>query len=154
MNPQQKKILPIIVLQIIPLLLFPFNLLASGWWAILFMIVIFVLLGIALIRGRLWALTMSIFLQGINAVIRLMMFLPNAQNIATGSLNWSFVITGSLSIILSVWFLLRLDKPDIRSMISQKRRLIAHCGRSTPAVFCYQQYFNGHPGKPGQPEGH
>ena len=118
MSPQQKKILPIIVLQIIPLLLFPFSLLASGWWAILFMIVIFVLLGIALLRGKLWALTMSIFLQGINAVIRIMMFLPNAQNIADGSLNWPFVISSTLSIILSIWFLLRLDKPDIRSTIA------------------------------------
>ncbi len=118
MSPQQKKILPIIVLQIIPLLLFPVDYFASGWWAILFMIVIFVLLGIALIRGRLWALTMSIFLQGINAVIRMMMLLPNAQNIATGALNWPFVITSTLSIILSIWFLLRLDKPDIRSTIS------------------------------------
>ena len=118
MSPQQKKILPIIVLQIIPLLLFPLNFLVSGWWAVLFMIVIFVLLGIALIRGKLWALTMSIFLQGINAVIRIMMFLPNAQNIATGSLNLPFIITSTLSIILSVWFLLRLDKSDIRSTIS------------------------------------
>jgi hypothetical protein len=118
MSPQQKKILPIIVLQIIPLLLFPFNFLVSGWWAILFMIVIFVLLGIALLRGKLWALTMSIFLQGINAVIRIMMFFPNAQNIADGSLNWPFVITSTLSIILSIWFLLRLDKPDIRSTIA------------------------------------
>jgi hypothetical protein len=118
MNPQQKKIMPIIVLQIIPLLLFPLNFLVSGWWAILFMIVIFVLLGIALIRGKLWALTLSIFLQGINAVIRIMMFLPNAQNIATGTLNWQFIITSILSIILSIWFLLRLDKPDIRSTIS------------------------------------
>jgi len=118
MSPQQKKILPIIVLQIIPLLLFPFNYLTSGWWAILFVIVIFVLLGIALLRGKLWALTMSIFLQGINAVIRIMMFLPNAQNIADGSLNLPFVITSTLSIILSIWFLLRLDKSDIRSTIA------------------------------------
>jgi hypothetical protein len=118
MNPQRKKILPIIVLQIIPLLLLPFNLFVSGWWAILFMIVIFVLLGIAFLRGKLWALTLSIFLQGINVVIRLMMFFPNAQNTATGFLNWPFIITSILSIVLSIWFLLRLDKPDIRSTIS------------------------------------
>ena len=118
MNPQQKKILPIIVLQIVPLLLFPLSLLSSGWLVILFLVASFVLLGFALIRGKLWALTMSIFLQGINVVIRMMMFLPNSQNITDGSLNWPFVITSTLSIIISLWFLLRLDKPDIRSIVS------------------------------------
>jgi hypothetical protein len=118
MNPRQKKILPIIVLQILPLIMFPPSLLASGWLGILILAIVFVLLGIALIRGKLWALSMSLFLQGINIVVRMMMFLPNSQMVATGAVNWEFVITSTLAIGLSLFFLLRLDQPDIRSVIS------------------------------------
>lgn len=118
MNPQQKKILPIIVLQFLPLMMFPPSLLASGWLAILIIAIIFALLGIALMRGRLWALSLSLFLQGINIVVRLMMVFPNSQIAATGAVNWEFIITSILAILLSLFFLLRLDQPDIRSGIS------------------------------------
>jgi hypothetical protein len=118
MNPEQKKILPIIVLQILPLILFPPSLLASGWLAMVLLAVIFVLLGIALIRGKNWALSMSLFMQGINIVVRMMMVFPNSQIAATGAVSWEFVITSILAIGLSLFFLLRLDQPDIRSVIS------------------------------------
>jgi hypothetical protein len=75
-------------------------------------------LGIALIKGKLWALSMSLFMQGINIVVRLMMVFPNSQIAATGAVNWEMVITSVIAIVLSFYFLLRLDRPDIRSIIS------------------------------------
>jgi hypothetical protein len=110
-----KKILLIIVLQIIPLLLFPPAMLASGWAAILVMVVIYIGLGYFLVKGRIWALSMSIFLQGLNIVVRIMMLFPNSIRI--GVMDWPYIITSLAAIILSGWFLLRLDRPDIRSLI-------------------------------------
>jgi len=110
-----KNVLLIIVLQIIPLLLFPPAMLISGWLAIIVLIVVYALLGFFLVKGRVWALSMSIFLQGLNVTIRLMMLFPNSIKI--GVYDWSYFIVSLAAIALSFWFLLRLDRPDVRALV-------------------------------------
>ena len=113
---QRNRLLPILIFQIIPLLLFPPSMFKGALPLIGFVALVFVGLGIALWRGRAWALTLSIFLQGFNIIIRIMMLFPHAFD-KSGVMDGTYVIFAVLSISLSLWFLLRLDRPDIRSII-------------------------------------
>lgn len=114
--PQRKILLPILLLQFIPLLIFPPATLQGAFVAIALVLLVFAGLGLGVWRGRSWALTLSIFLQGVNIIVRLMMLFPNAKTEA-GVVNLPFILTSLLAIIVSGWFLLRLDRPDIRALI-------------------------------------
>lgn len=107
-----QKILIFFVLPFIAPLIYPPELIASAWIAFVLAAVLFGLLGILLLRGNSTALTLSIFLQGINAIIRLMMFLPSAGTSAQVNLPW--IIASVLSIALSTYLVLRLDRTDVR----------------------------------------
>ena len=114
MPPALRRVAPFLLLQFIPLLIFPPELLQSAWTLVMIVTVALVALSFMALRGRAWALTMSIFLQGLNVIIRVMMLLPRAISPATG-LDTVFVTTSLLSIGLS-WFLLyRFDRPEIRA---------------------------------------
>ena len=115
-----QKLFLIYLFQIIPLLIFPLETLKSGLVLIGFMVIIFALLGYGLWRGRNWALSLSLTLQGFNVIVRLMMLFPNAlMRLASGDFifDLSYIALGVVSIILSLFFLLRLDRPDVRSTI-------------------------------------
>lgn len=107
-----QKIFVFFVLPFIAPLLYPPQMLASAWLAFVFAAVLFGLLGFLLLRGNSTALTLSIFLQGINSIIRLMMFLPSAGN--AGQVNLPWIIASVLSIALSTYLVLRLDRTDVR----------------------------------------
>lgn len=113
---EYSRFLPVLIFQAVPLILFPPNLLQQGLIAVGVVVLIFVGLGYAILRRRLWALTLSIMLQGLNIVVRMMMFFPNS--VSTGG-NWdlSYVLTNVLAIVLSSWFLLRLDRADFQAMV-------------------------------------
>lgn len=107
-----QKILIFFVLPFIAPLLYPYDLIASAWIAFVGAAVLFGALGILLMRGNSTALTLSIFLQGINCITRIMMFLPNASTLGQVSLPW--IIASILSIALSAYLVLRMDRTDIR----------------------------------------
>ncbi|MEA3395943.1 MAG: hypothetical protein U9R05_00590, partial [Chloroflexota bacterium] len=59
-----------------------------------------------------WALTLCIFVQGFNVVVRFLILFPQAS---TGeSMNWLFVITSLASILLSTTILHVIDQPQIQ----------------------------------------
>ena len=101
------------VLPILAPLFFPPTLLQSGIYLILFEVILFVVLGVFLWRGYQTALKLSIFLQGLNAIIRIMMFFQNATY-NDGTANVMYILTSFISIGLSTWIMLRLDRTDIR----------------------------------------
>lgn len=109
--------LAIVFLQFIPVLLYPPRTLLNGISVVVVALLFFALLGYGLWRRRLWALTMSIFVQGLNIIIRFMMFYPAAKT-PQGSWNVELILFTAIAVLLSGWILLRLDKPDIRSMIT------------------------------------
>jgi hypothetical protein len=116
---QKSKLLPIYILQILPLLLFPPATLRSGLIVVVFLALIIVLLDYGLLKGRAWALSLSMFLQGFNVIIRIMMLFPHAirpENLG-GGLDLSYISINILAIVVSLWFLLRLDRPDVRSTL-------------------------------------
>jgi len=109
--------LAIILLQFIPVLLYPPRTLLNGVGVIVVALLFFGLLGYGLWRRRLWALTMSIFVQGLNIIVRFMMFYPAAKT-PQGTWNVELIVFTAVAVLLSGWILLRLDKPDIRSLIT------------------------------------
>lgn len=115
--PQKKFLIPIILLQIIPIIIFPLETITAGLSLFGIVFLIYALLGFGLWRGRNWALTMSIFLQGFNIIIRMMMLFPHAVDGKNGGWDISYILMAIISMAISGWFLVRLDKPDIRSII-------------------------------------
>jgi hypothetical protein len=116
----QRQLLLIYLFQIVPLLIFPLDTLKSGIVVVGILAVTFALLGYGLWRGRNWALSLSITLQGFNIVIRLLMLFPNAlMRLPEGGFVFDlpYLALSALSICLSLFFLLRLDRPDIRATI-------------------------------------
>ena len=112
-----KRNVPLLLLQPLPLLLFPPALLADA--LPLIAIVVAVMWGLSWMvwRKRAWALTLSIFIQGLNVIIRVMMLLSNAVS-ASGDVNLGFIVTSVLAIVLSWLFLLRLDNQDLRAAMA------------------------------------
>ena len=112
-----QRILIFFVLPAIAPLLFPPEVIGGAWIAILLDVILFAALGFALTRGKLTALTLLIFIQGLNVIVRLMMFFPNS---ATPDGTWLYanIITSILSIAISMYLVLRLDRVDIRSQMA------------------------------------
>jgi hypothetical protein len=112
-----KRNVPLLLLQPLPLLLFPLALLAGA--LPLIAIVVAVMWGLSWLvwRKKPWALTLSIFIQGLNVIIRLMMLLSNAVN-ASGNYDLGFIVTSILAILLSWLFLYRLDNQDLRAAMA------------------------------------
>jgi hypothetical protein len=114
------QLLLIYLFQILPLLIFPPELLQSGIVIVGILVIIYALLGYGLWRGRSWALSLSITLQGFNIVVRLLMLFPNAlMRLPEGGFVFDlpYLALSAISIGLSLFFLLRLDRPDIRATI-------------------------------------
>ena len=88
----------------------------SGIYLLLFIVAVFAVLGFMLYRGSSRALTLSIFIQGMNVIIRIMMFF-NLTVPEPNQVNWTQMIFSILGIALSSYLLLRLDKPDIRARL-------------------------------------
>ena len=108
-----KRFLLFILLPVIALLSYPPSLIGGGILLIAIMAALFVLLGWALWTGRNAALTFSIFLHGINVVVRTMMFFSQAIP-KDAPANIPFIITSIIGIALSMYLLLRLDMSDVR----------------------------------------
>ena len=112
----KRFLLPIIFLQFIPIVLFPLETLQGGIAVIGVVILLFAVLGYGLWRGRIWGLYMSIFIQGLNIIIRIMMFFPHAVS-KQGVWDITYLVINIVAMVLSGWFLLRLERPDVRSII-------------------------------------
>jgi hypothetical protein len=111
-----EKIFIFFILPIISPLLYPPFTIFAGYWAILLAVILFGGLGFLMVQGRAQALKLSIFLQGLNAIIRIMMFFPHAAY-SNGSIDIVYVVSAILSISLSTFLLLRLDRVDIRTQM-------------------------------------
>jgi len=102
------------VLQFIPALLLPPELLLSVN-PVLFLVpfAFFAFLGWVMLTLRGWALTLCIFVQGLNIIVRFLILFPQAFS-GENSMDWSFVITSLVSILLSTVILYVMDRPKIQ----------------------------------------
>ncbi len=114
-----KRILLFFVLPVIAPLLYPPSWMGGQIWiGFVLAALLFIALGFALARGRSTALTLSIFLQGLNVIVRLMMFFSHSAPSA-GAVDIPFIVASLLSIGLSTYVLLRLDKVDVRVLMTR-----------------------------------
>lgn len=105
-----------IILPILAVLSWPPEILADALPLIAVAAVVFVLLGVLLWQGRSLALTLTIFIQGLNVIVRLMMFFSHAKP-ASGPWDVPYIVAALFSIALSAYLLLRLDQGDIRAQM-------------------------------------
>lgn len=109
-----QRLLLFVLLPMIAPMIFPPAMLTSGLALLPAVVVLFGLLGWMVWRGRSAALTLLIFIQGLNVIIRLMMLLPHAGTRGGGTIDWIYILASLISIGLSMWLLLRLDRTDVR----------------------------------------
>ncbi len=109
-----QRVLFFFVLPIVAVLLYPPATLLTGIGALVVVAGLFIALGVWILRGYSLALTFSIFLQGLNVIVRIMMFWSNGFS-RSGVPDFAFIITSLAGIILSFWLLVRLDRQDVRS---------------------------------------
>ncbi len=107
------RILLFFVLPILAMLLYPPKTLIDSIAVLIVAVALFIGLGYFLWQGRSLALTFSIFMQGINVIVRLMTFFSNSFS-KEGAVNPIYPITCLAGMILSIWLLLRLDRQDVR----------------------------------------
>jgi hypothetical protein len=101
------------ILQFIPPLLLPPELLLSVNPVLLLVpLALFALLGWAMFTLKRWSLTLCIFVQGLNVVVRFLIVFPQA--FSEESMDWLFVTSSALAILLSTVILYVMDKPKIQ----------------------------------------
>ena len=110
------RLLLFFILPLIAVMSYPPDLFSAGGgtYILIFVVVVFALLAFLLYRGSSRALTLSIFIQGLNVIIRIMMFFNQAVP-SPGQVNWSALIFSVLGLGLSSYLMLRLDKSDVRA---------------------------------------
>lgn len=112
------RLLLFFVLPLIAVLSYPPAILSGGGgtYILIFVVVVFALLAFMLNRGSSRALTLSIFIQGMNVIIRIMMFFNQAVP-SPGQVNWTAMIFSIIGIAISSYLILRLDRSDIRARL-------------------------------------
>ena len=108
-----QRILLFLLLPLLAPLLYPPQFLEDSLPLLLIAALLFLGLGILLWRGYRHALVLSIFIQGLNVIVRLMMFFPHAKSTA-GEYDILYIVTSLLSIALSWYLLMRLDSTEVR----------------------------------------
>lgn len=111
-----QRILFFFVIPIVSPLLLPPRMLAGGFLGIIAEVILFGALGFFLLRGNSTALTLCIFLQGLNVIIRLMMMFSH-MTFPDGSFDFIYTFTSVISIALSLYLVLRLDRVDVRTQM-------------------------------------
>lgn len=112
MNNNQRVLL-FLLLPLLAPLLYPPETLEGSLPLILVAVLLFLGLGILLWRGYRLALVLSIFIQGLNVIVRLMMFFPHAKS-SIGEYDIPYIVTSLLSMALSWYLLMRLDSTEVR----------------------------------------
>ncbi|MHB8819635.1 MAG: hypothetical protein ACYC6H_09345 [Bellilinea sp.] len=119
----------LLILQFIPLLLFPVEIYSptsQQWWlpVILTILAILAVIKITIQRSsELWPWYLVSFSQGFNIISRLMMLMPHATYNVEGSqvADIAYIITNVVSILISAGYIIYAELPDVRlSMLAQK----------------------------------
>ena len=110
---QSRTILFVAVAQFVPLVLFPWGFSVGSAVAIVVLLALSVFLGWVLLRRKMWGVTLTIFVQGLNIVVRLITLFANVYDEASG-LHVGLLITYVASAALSLYLLSTIDKLEIR----------------------------------------
>jgi hypothetical protein len=112
-------IILVLILQFIPLVLFPpasFSPATQEWWLPILLAVMILIADVELIARRSpasWPWDLVAFAQGFNVISRLMMLWPHAT-LPAGGANVPYVLMALLSMLLSAFLLWYTALPDVR----------------------------------------
>lgn len=112
-TPQSRVITLVAVAQFVPLVLLPWPLRAGSAVFIAVLALLSALLGWALLRRKHWSITLTIFVQGMNVIVRIITFFANVYSESRG-LDVAFLLTSVSSVVLSVVLLSAIDRSEIR----------------------------------------
>lgn len=116
------KVIPaILVLQFVPLVLFPpesFSATTQEWWLPVLMAVLIMIAIVQIFRRAttIWPWNLLSFAQGLNIISRLMMILPHATRNENGAqfFNTPYVVLSLIAMLLSAFMLWYTELPDVR----------------------------------------
>ena len=123
----QKAIMAILILQIVPLILFPLSSFSPDtqeWWLPV-MLAILAFVGVFQLTVRHsqegWPWYLIGFAQGFNIISRLMMLMPHATFLQDGGqvFNAPYVILTIISMLLSAFMLWFIELPEVRLKIAR-----------------------------------
>jgi len=111
---QIQRILLFVILPILAPLLVPPEWFSNAGFRLFISIVIVlgIVAAVFTMRRSAGGITLTIFVQGLNVISRLMMFWPHFTD--AGRIDIFYVLTSVVSLALSAYLVLRLDKVDVR----------------------------------------
>jgi hypothetical protein len=93
--------------------LFPWRFSVSTIVFVLVLLALSAFLGWSLLQRRTWGITLTIFCQGLNVIVRIITVFGNVYDVAQG-VNVALLLTYIVSVILSVLLLTYIDRPEVR----------------------------------------
>lgn len=84
-------------------------------WGVI--VALFALLGINLVRRKAWSRVASIFVQGFNIIVRILIIAGHAA--PGGVVDYATISSFAVSIMLSAVILYYIDQPDIQVIMQQ-----------------------------------
>lgn len=99
--------------QFVALALFPWRLTVGTGVALAVLAALCVFLGWLLLGRKPWGVTLTVFVQGLNVVIRIITVFSNVYDEATG-VNLPLLVTYILSSAVSLVILGYIDRPEVR----------------------------------------
>jgi hypothetical protein len=103
----------IAIAQLLPFALFPWTLSVQSLAFLGVLVLLSAFLGWALIKRKAWGRKMIIFTQGFNIIVRIITFFGNVYDLDSG-INLGLLITYVLSVALSWFILLYIDRPEMQ----------------------------------------
>ncbi len=125
MVPADKALIVLLVLQVIAVLIYPFSFFRASPQAQVLpptLLLLFIAALIAMNSGVLNPVagrTSLVFVQGINMIVRLMMFMPNLKN-SEGQWYWSFLVIQVIAMALSWYTMTQMEKRLPRSLLLRR----------------------------------
>ncbi len=117
-------IILVLILQFIPLVLFPPDQLAGlteATWLGISLAIMALVSVLALLVGRvrsIWPWNLLSFSHGFNIISRLLMLWPNVVN--AGGANGLYLVIAAVAMVLSVLFLWYNEVPDVRTRLARE----------------------------------
>jgi hypothetical protein len=99
--------------QVIPLLLFPWDLSIRSFVFIAILVLLAAFLGWALLQRKPWGRLLTIFVQGMNIIVRIITLFGNVYSPENG-LNTGLLVTYVLSAVISGFLLSYIDRPEMQ----------------------------------------
>jgi hypothetical protein len=99
--------------QVVPLLLFPWDLSVRSFVFIAVLILLSAFLGWALLTRKPWGRLMTIFVQGMNIIVRIITLFANVYTPESG-VNAGLLVTYLLSVVVGGILLGYIDRPEMQ----------------------------------------